>query len=78
MPAMTPEEVPEACVAELEAFLRRFERDARDWEAAGRDPTKLWPDAAPSCARFKRSQLLVRWLRIAARAASGSPFAIAS
>lgn len=32
--------------AELEAFLRRFERDARDWEAARRDPAKLWPDAA--------------------------------
>jgi len=32
--------------AELEAFLRRFERDAREWEAAARDPAKLWPDAA--------------------------------
>src|SRR5690606_8874470 len=32
--------------AELEAFLRRFERDARDWEASGRDPAKLWPEAA--------------------------------
>ncbi len=32
--------------AELEAFLRRFERDARDWEASARDPAKLWPEAA--------------------------------
>ncbi len=32
--------------AELEAFLRRFDRDARDWHASQRDPAKLWPAAA--------------------------------
>ncbi len=32
--------------AELEAFVRRFERDARDWEDSRRDPAKLWPEAA--------------------------------
>lgn len=32
--------------AELEAFLRRFERDAREWEASERDPAKLWSAAA--------------------------------
>jgi len=32
--------------AELEAFLRRFERDAREWDASGRDAAKLWPAAA--------------------------------
>ena len=32
--------------AELEAFMRRFERDAREWQASQRDPAKLWPAAA--------------------------------
>ena len=32
--------------AELEAFLRRFDRDAREWHASQRDPAKLWPAAA--------------------------------
>jgi tetratricopeptide (TPR) repeat protein len=32
--------------AELEAFRRRLERDAHDWDASARDPAKLWPAAA--------------------------------
>jgi len=32
--------------AELETFLRRFERDASEWQASGKDPAKVWPAAA--------------------------------
>ena len=40
--------------AELEAFLRRFERDAREWDASGKDAAKLWPTAAVrDFARFR-------------------------